>query len=440
MRGGTVRHLIDVVSWTPGTEHHLALPFRDGVAGRSGALVDVEARSRLRAAGAVLHVVDMRRNPFHPANAVAVGVVSRLIRQLQPDVIHGHSTVGGAVGRLAARVASGVVRAGDGRVGGACVYTPNGVMSWPPAVALEQSLGRLTDRFVATSATEGERVVALGLVPEARVVVIPNGISLTVPDPPSGHGGDLRASLGLPAGTPLVGTVARVASQKAPEQFVRACAAVARRRPAVHFLLVGLGPQQRRVDREVTARGLRPRFHQLAHLPDAGAVMDQFDVFVLLSRYEGGPYAPLEAMRAGVPVVLSDVAGNHDTIEHQVSGLLVPFSAPDAAATAIVRLLDDRAARTSIVASAHARLARDFDVRLMGERLAALYSDLAVARGGRPSGAPFGPELSEAELSGSEAVGAGAGAGVRRRTRRLPQTRSGHSSKSPEVTASQNSS
>jgi glycosyltransferase involved in cell wall biosynthesis len=406
----------------------------------------------------VLHIVDMRRNPFHPANAVAVGTVSRLIRQVRPDVVHGHSSVGGAVGRLAARVAAGAGGAGaggagvgaglggvgvdgagvdgagvDGRGRAACVYTANGVMSWPPAVALERALGRLTDRFVATSATEAQRVLALGLVPESRVTVIPNGITLAAPDPPSGHGGDVRARFGLPAGTPLVATVARVASQKAPEQFVRACAAVARRRPAVHFLLVGLGPQQRRVDREVAALGLRARFHQVPHLSDAAAVMDQFDVFVLLSRYEGGPYAPLEAMRAGVPVVLSDVAGNHDTVEHQVSGLLVPFGAPHTAATAIVRLLDDRRTRASVVAGAHARLVRDFDVRLMGERLAALYSDLA-ARGTSATEPPSGPELSEAEFSGAVA-------GVtRRRTRRLPQARSGHSSNSPDATASQNSS
>jgi glycosyltransferase involved in cell wall biosynthesis len=250
-------------------------------------------------------------------------------------------------------------------------------MTSVPAVAFERGLGRLTARFVAVSPTEAARVVALKLVPEARVAVIPNGIELEAPPARDGDWDDLRGRLGLPPGTPLVATVARVAAQKAPEQFVRACAAVARRRPGVHFLLVGLGPQQKLVDRTVAAARLAGRFHQIRHVPNAAVLMAQFDAFVLLSRYEGGPYVPLEAMRAGVPVVLSDVVGNHDTVDQGVTGFLVPFGDAGAAATAVVRLLDDDDLRASVIAGATARLRQEFDVRLMGERLAALYAELA---------------------------------------------------------------
>ncbi len=365
MRGGTVRYLIDVVRATPG-DHHVALAQHDGVAGRSGALADTTAAARLASDGATLHVVDMRRNPLHPANAGAAVTVRRVIAEVAPEVVHGHSSVGGAVARLA-----------GGWAGVPCAYTPNGLMTSPAAVVFERCLGGLTGRFVAVSATEGEQVVARGLVPRERMVVIPNGIDLA-PAAPTDI--DVRSRLGLPPGTPLVATVARVAAQKAPEQFVRACAAVARRRPAVHFLLVGLGPRQAKVDRELARAGpaLAGRFHQIPHLADAAAVMGQFDVFVLLSRYEGGPYVPLEAMRAGVPVVLSDVVGNQDTVTPGTTGFLVPFGDADAAATAVIELLDDGRLRESVVTAARARLAQDFDVKVMGERLARLYSELAA--------------------------------------------------------------
>jgi glycosyltransferase involved in cell wall biosynthesis len=393
-----VRYLIDVVSATPGSEHHVALPQRDGVAGRSGAMADSGAAARLIAGGAALHVVDMRRNPLHPVNGAAVTAVGRVISAIRPDVVHGHSSVGGAVARLSARAAALP-----------CAYTPNGLMTSPPAVVFERALGHLTDRFVAVSATEGQRVVALRLVPESRVAVIPNGIDVESSGAPSAGRPDVRAHLGLPPGTPLVTTVARVAVQKAPEQFVRACAAVGRRRPTVHFLLVGLGPRQWLVDREVARGGLKGRFHQIPYLPGAAAVMDQFDVFVLLSRYEGGPYSPLEAMRAGVPVVLSDVVGNRDTVDDAATGFLVPFGDPGAAATAIVRLLDDGKVRSAIVAGAHTRLRKDFDIRAMGARTAAVYAEMS-------------------------------GAGTRRSTRRLPQASSRQSSNAPDARASQNSS
>jgi glycosyltransferase involved in cell wall biosynthesis len=402
-----VRYLFDVVAATEGVEHHVALPEHGGVAGRSGAVADTAAAGRLGAHGAVIHLVDMRRNPLHPRNAAAVASVRHLITAVRPHVVHGHSTVGGAVGRLAAAAA-----------GVPCAYTPNGLMTSVPAVAFERLLGPLTGRFVAVSASEGERAVALGLVLAGRVTVIPNGISLKPlgdGKPAAGSGG-LRGRLGLPEGTPLVATVARLAPQKAPEQFVRACAAVSRRRPGVHFLLVGLGPLQRRVDREVGRSGLRGRFHQIAHFPSAATVMAELDVLLLVSRYEGGPYVPLEAMGAGVPVVLSDVVGNRDTVEDGVSGFLVPFGDSEAAAVAVIRLLDDRQLRASVVERAGERLRRDFGVALMAQRHAALYAELASA--GRP------PDP-------------GTAAGRRLRTLRLPHASSGQSSKPPDATASQ---
>lgn len=407
-----MRYVLDVVAATEGVEHHVALPRRGGVAGRSGALADTTAAGRLAADGAAIHVVAMRRNPLHPRNAAAVASVRQVIASVRPQVVHGHSTVGGAVARLAAGVA-----------GVPCAYTPNGLMTSAPAVALERLLGPVTGRFVAVSASEGERAVALGLVPAGRVTVIPNGISLEAADegkrPAGSDWGGLRGRLGLPPGTPLVATVARLAPQKAPEQFVRACAAVNRRRPGVHFLSVGLGPLQRRVDREVGRSGLRGRFHQIAHFPSAATVMGELDVLLLLSRYEGGPYVPLEAMRAGVPVVLSNVVGNRDTVDDGVSGFLVPFGDSEAAAVAVVRLLDDRRLRASVVARASERLHRDFGVALMAQRHAALYAELA---GSGPA-----PET-------------GTGARRRLRTLRLPQPSSGQSSKRPDATASQYSS
>jgi len=387
------------VRWTPDTVHHVALPDLPGVAGRSGAVAASGAWAQLSGGGASLHRVDMRRNPLHPANAAAVAQVGRLIARTMPDVVHGHSSVGGAVARMASRWQ---------RV--PCVYTPNGLMTSPATVAGERWLGRATDRVIAVSAGEAERVVALRLVPPERVVTIPNGIDVSGPSP---DGEDIRGRLGLAEGTPLVATVARVVAQKAPEQFVRACAEVARHRPDVHFLLVGLGPLQGRVEKEVAAGGLHGRFHQIPHLDDAASVMGQFNVFALLSRYEGGPYAPLEAMRAGVPVVLSDVVGNHDTVVDGVSGFLVPFGDAGGAARVIVRLLDDAVVRAAVVAAAASRLRAEFDARLMGARHAALYS-------GMGSGAAI--------------------AGTRRSTRRLPHPISGRSSKRPDASASQYSS
>jgi glycosyltransferase involved in cell wall biosynthesis len=103
--------------------------------------------------------------------------------------------------------------------------------------------------------------------------------------------------------------------------------------------------------------------------------MGQFDVFALPSRYEGLPYAPLEAMRAGTPVVLSDVAGNREVAADE-AGVLVPAGDASALAHALLELLGDPARRAELGARGKRRVAEHFSAGAMGTALAALYDEL----------------------------------------------------------------
>jgi glycosyltransferase involved in cell wall biosynthesis len=369
VRGGTSRHVADVVDSAQPIEHHVAVPPLVRGAQASGAVVDGAAVEQMRRSGAQIHHVDMRRTPVHPANVAAAVRLRRHIRRLGPDVIHGHSSVGGALARAAA-TGTGIPT----------LYTPNGLADGRAALAVERLLGPRTERLIAVSPSEGELAVRRRLIRSERLAVIPNGIDLHAPKAP----GELRAELGLPAGTTLVGTVARLVEQKAPLDFVGVCAQVGARQSDAHFLLIGMGPMQADVDAAVARSDLGTRWHQVHHLPNAAAVLDQLDVFVLPSLFEGGPYTPLEAMRAGVPVVLSDVVGNRDAVEPGVSGVLCPFGATAAMADAVIGLLQDPARRAAMVVAGTERLRRHFDVRLMGAALVELYEEVSQRR---PDGA-----------------------------------------------------
>ena len=190
---------------------------------------------------------------------------------------------------------------------------------------------------------------------------------------------DLRDRLGVGDDTPLIGTVGRIAEQKAPEIFVRACGLIARSADAC-FVMIGDGPLRGTVADEVRAAGIGDRFLHVPGMLDASSVMGQLSVFALPSRYEAGPYAPLEAMRAGAPVVLTDVIGNRDTVIDGASGLLVPPDDPAALAAAIGRILGDPGLADRLRDGARERLAERFDSRVMAELLAALYAELAAQR------------------------------------------------------------
>ena len=79
-------------------------------------------------------------------NTRALVALRRLLRRVRPDLIHGHSSVGGACARLV------------GLGGGApVVYTPNGIKRTPSALAAERLLARATARLIAVSDSEGVR-------------------------------------------------------------------------------------------------------------------------------------------------------------------------------------------------------------------------------------------------------------------------------------------
>ena len=327
-----------------------------------GAPFDEAAVERMQKNGAVIHHIDMRREPWHPANGKAVLALRAVIEQVRPDVVHGHSSVGGALARIAGPMARIPV-----------VYTANGVAAERAYRMTERALGPLTWRWVAVSDSEAELARRLRLARPDRLVTIANGIDLQAPPP----GPDLRQRLGLPAGTPLVGTVSRLVPQKAPLDVVRVAAST----PQAHFVLVGMGPLQAEVDAEVDRFHLRHRWHQIEHVDDAAGLVPHFDAFILASRFEGGPYTPLEAIRAGVPVVLTDVVGNRDVIVDGQSGLLAPAGDVALLSTAVRRILDDPALGRRLAAAACKRLAERFDVTRMGGQLAALYASVPRPEG-----------------------------------------------------------
>ena len=349
---GTSRHVVDLVEHVQDVEHHVALPPR-----RSVGVSDDTAAQRLRTAGAQVHVIDMRRMPAHPRNAVAELRLGAMARRVQPHVVHGHSAIGGALARALP------VRA-------ARVYTPHGFPQGRASMAIERLLGFRTDVLVAVSPSERAFALDHALVPPERCVVIPNGVPLdTAPTP-----GRLRALAGIPADAPLVGSVGRLDPQKAPHDLLAAWRVISAQHPTAWFVLVGDGTLRAEV--VAAARDL-PRFVLLPHVDDVRTAVGDFDVFLLLSRYEGGPYVALEAALGGVPLVLSDVVGNRDVVD-EGSGLLVPFGDPAGAASAVLGLLGRPDRATALARAMRVRLSERFDVRRQAERHAELYRSLTT--------------------------------------------------------------
>jgi glycosyltransferase involved in cell wall biosynthesis len=362
MGGGTSRHMVDLVAATEGFKHVVVAPTQ-----RFEDITDETMIPRLREAGFDVHIIDMRRTPTHPDNAKAIIRGWRLIQSLQPSIVHGHSHIGGAVARLASLPAHGVPR----------VWTPHGLHHSRGIMAVERAFNRLTSATVAVSESEADLLRSRGVVRSGKLYTIPNGID---PKPLGGELGQLREQFGIAQDAPLVGTLGRLADQKAPLDFVAACQILHERFPQAHFIQIGDGPLADAVTRAAANMIDAGVFHQVSYLKDASAYMADLDVFLLNSLFEGGPYAPLEAMREGVPVVLTDVVGSHDVVEDGVTGYLVPFADVRAAADAVGSLLSSPERRRQFAAEASRRLNDRFSAQRMGAAHREMYEQLLSHR------------------------------------------------------------
>lgn len=341
IEGGTARHLIDVVS-SVDAEHHVAVPDR-----RVGARTFPGVHAAL-AANAVVHRVDMRRSATSPRNLNAVRTVRSLVRSVRPDLLHGHSSVGGAVARLAL---------GGGATAVPVVWTPNGVAPSRGALLIERALAHRTSLAIAVSDSEASVLLARRLARRDRLAVVPNGISRSLPAAPF----DVRAKLGLAPHATIALCIARLVPQKDPATFAAAIAALG---ADVEGVLVGDGPL------DIAAH---PRLHQLSVEAGAAGLIGQADVVVLTSRFEGGPYVPIEAFRAGVPIVATDCVGTRDAVIDGVTGLLAPIGSVSAVASAVRRVLADAALRDRLVHGGRQAFDDRYSIDAMAAGLSGAY-------------------------------------------------------------------
>ena len=360
--GGTMRHLEELVASTD-AEHHVACPVT-----RSTDLSHPDPTGALRAAGATVHIVPMSRRLPDLANLKAIRQLSVLIDELQPDVIHAHASVAGALARLAAH----------GRV--PVIWTPHAVHDRKLFLQVERLLSRFTSAVVALSPSESQAITGAHLSPERKLHLIPNGIAVEA------NAGELptRASLGLPADVQIIGFIGRLCAQKAPEDFIETARQVLAYYPEAHAVLVGTGPLQ---DSVLAAASTLPadRFHHLICDEGAEKLIALFDVLVMPSRYEGGPYLPLEAMRAGVPVVASNSSGMRDYVINEVSGLTVPVGDVDGFAEATGLLLTAAQLRDGIIASAQIFVKDRHNLVDMAHAYETLYASLLPVSGLLPA-------------------------------------------------------
>lgn len=233
-------------------------------------------------------------------------------------------------------------------------------------------LRRRNVTFIALSTRIRTYLIENGFRPE-QIVIHPNGVDPTAYAPIAAN---LRARALAPQTAPTIVCVARYRYQKGLDVLLHAWKAVHARMPEARLALVGGGALHAQLVAMAEALGIAASIEFRDLMRDVRPALAEADGFVLPSRYEGMPNALIEAMAAGLPCVATRVSGSEDLIEDGASGLLVPPNDPNQLATALLRVLTDRAAARAMGEAARERIVRSFNQRTLVEDTIALYTRL----------------------------------------------------------------
>jgi glycosyltransferase involved in cell wall biosynthesis len=303
----------------------------EGIRGRVGDLVvvfgeDGPSRTRLEGRGIQTHVIPtMRSNLNFAQDAVSVRQLCALLDLVRPSLVHAHSSKAGLVARIACKIKKVPV-----------VYTVHGwgfgkgrrrLVSFVVR-KVEACMKRWTSQFIAVSEADRQiGITELGIPPKS-IATVHNGI-------PDTHE---RAT---PDKSEAIIMVARTGHQKDHETFFKAVAHL-----QVQVICVGSGTDGPALQALARRVGLSPdRLRLLGMRKDIPEVLAGCGVFVLASRFEGLPLSIIEAMRAGLPVIASDVGGVAELVEHGASGYLVEAGNPHDLNHHLSLLLNDPALR-----------------------------------------------------------------------------------------------
>ena len=205
------------------------------------------------------------------------------------------------------------------------------------------------DAVIAVSPSSADFLAERYGIPRRRLDVVMNGI----------HGLQATSVDRQDGRTASVVSVGSVIYQKGHDVLVRAAAQSPGGWAAT---VLGDGPLRESLSRDAASHSLSVTFASWAD--DVAATLSRSDIACFPSRWESCPYAVIEAMGAGLPVVGTDVDGIRDLVEHGVTGLLVAPDDPHALAAALDALSQDRETRRTMGAAAR-RVAAGLTVERM---------------------------------------------------------------------------
>lgn len=294
--------------------------------------------------------------------AVLAERIEQVVHEWQPDVLHAHSPALNGLAALRVAEKTGLPLVYEIRAfwEDAAVGNGTGKENSPRYWLTRQLENHVVNGADAVAVIcEGLRsdLIGRGVKPE-KITVSPNGVDLELFGEPPARDESLLAELGL-TGKPVLGFIGSFYDYEGLDDLIDALPILQAFHPDVHLLLVGGGPMEEALKKQVKRLGIGSAVTFTGRVPheQVERFYGLMDIMVYPRKAMRltelvTPLKPLEAMAQGRLVAASDVGGHQELIEDGVTGTLFPAGDPEKIAKKLVALLDNSASWPQVIEAA----------------------------------------------------------------------------------------
>ena len=308
------------------------------------------------------HVQQTQRQPG--TDFKLMKFIRRLIKQRNIDVLHCHQYTPYFYGVLSALwVKTKVIFTEHGR------FYPDRHNARRRYV--NPLLALATDHITAISRSTADAVATYEYMPREKIQVIYNGIKEI--ELAGVTRDSLLQELDLSPDYRYLGTISRLQPIKNQTMMINAFFKVKEQLPDIKLVLIGDGEKMPELKQLTESLGIEDDVIFTGFLNDPQRFITLFDIFLLSSFSEGTSMTLLEAMSLTKPCVVTDVGGNPEVVENNVTGYVVPSDDDELFSAAILDLLSDDGKRSSFAAAGRQKYLNSFTVAKMNDDYHKLY-------------------------------------------------------------------
>ncbi len=321
--------------------------------------------------GTVFDLPMKTKSELNPKIYYCLPKILRIIRENQIDLVHAHTRVTQVMACWIQKM-----------TGLPVVTTCHGFYKRRLGRRLFPAWG---DMAVAISGPVGNHLRNDFRVPEDKVRLINNGVNLSEIDSiySQVEAGDMKAAYGLGRDATVVGSVARLVSDKGHEYLIRSIAELRPKFPKIRLLIVGDGPHRHFLENLTGELGLRSHVTFTGTLSSREVIraLGAVDIFAMPATWrEGFGLSIVEAMACYKPVIVTNIWSLNSLVQNDVTGILIEPNQVRPLTESIQRLILHEDVRRRIGRAAREMTERFFSISRMAQEMHGLYAELLALK------------------------------------------------------------